>query len=76
MTLTPRSRAASHISSVLMAAGSPMGSSSTSTIRGSMLTMSGEISISCRSMPSGIASSFWSWARKVMVYASMFAFAR
>ena len=45
--MTPRSRAASHISSVLIAAGSPIGSSSTSTMRGSRSTMSGEISISC-----------------------------
>ncbi len=51
-------------------------------MRGSMSTMSGDISISCRSMPyraatlraytasSGIASSFWSSGRKVIVYAS------
>ena len=51
ITLTPRARAASHISTVLIAAGSPIGSSRMSTMRGSRSTMSGEISISCRSMP-------------------------
>ena len=49
--MTPASRAASHISSVLIAAGSPIGSSRMSTIRGSSSTTSGAISISCRSMP-------------------------
>ena len=56
MTLTPRSRAASHMSSVLIAAGSPIGSSSTSTMRGSRSTMSGEISISCSLMPNCAAT--------------------
>ena len=42
ITLTPRSRAAWHISNVLIAAGSPIGSSSVSTIRGSRSTMSGD----------------------------------
>ena len=56
MTLTPRSRAASHMSSVLMAAGSPIGSSRVSTMRGSRLTMSGAISISCSSMPNWLAT--------------------
>ena len=56
ITLTPRARAASHISSVLMAAGSPIGSSSASTMRGSRSTMSGEISISCSFTPNCAAT--------------------
>ena len=39
--MTPASRAASHMSRVLMAAGSPTGSSRMSTIRGSRSTISG-----------------------------------
>ena len=50
-TFTPASRAASQMSSVLIAAGSPIGSSSMSTMRGSMSVTSGAISISCRAMP-------------------------
>ena len=44
-------RALSQMSTVLIAAGSPMGSSRTSTIRGSRSATSGAISISCKPMP-------------------------
>ena len=57
-TRTPASRAARQMSTVLIAAASPIGSSSIDTICGSMPTMSGAISITLSFTPNRSATIF------------------